>query len=282
MNELSETAVLNSLSTKWLGRVCYYEPVVGSTNELLKGLVAGGTAVAPPTGTLYLTDYQTQGRGRLQRQWQAPAGSSLLFSLLFRPDWPGEQANWLTMLTSLAAVEAIEAVTAQPGQAGVKMGIKWPNDLMLYHDAAWRKVGGILLEGNLGENGRLVSVIVGLGLNVNIPAEQLPAAATPATSLLVATGRPLDRVALLADLLGRLEMAYETAVSVPHASYSPHTAWSERLLTLGQPVRVTIAAADTTRVIDGIAEGTDRWGSLLVRAESGTLHSVTAGDVTLR
>jgi BirA family transcriptional regulator, biotin operon repressor / biotin---[acetyl-CoA-carboxylase] ligase len=272
MNNLTQTTVLTTLTTKWLGQTCYYEPVVGSTNDLLKQMVAAGTADFPPDGTLYLTDYQTQGRGRLQRQWQAPAGTCLLFSLLFRPDWPGEQANWLTMLTALAAAEAIEAAT------GLALHVKWPNDLMVYHDLAWHKVGGILLEGNLGADGRLQSAVVGLGLNVNIPPAQLPAATTPAISLLAVTGQEVDRVLLLADLLKRLEARYETAV----AGHSPHQPWSRRLITLGQAVRVTYTTPTSTTIIDGTAEATDQWGCLLVRDESGQLHTISAGDVTLR
>jgi BirA family transcriptional regulator, biotin operon repressor / biotin---[acetyl-CoA-carboxylase] ligase len=272
MSELSQTAVLAALQTKWLGRNCYYEPVVGSTNELLQRAVVGGTAVSSPDGTLYLTDYQSAGRGRLQRQWQAPPGTCLLLSLLLRPNWPAEQANWLTMLTALAAAEALEAA------AGLPIHLKWPNDLMLYHHRAWRKVGGILLEGNLDESGRLGSAVVGLGLNVNIPPGQLPEASTPATSLLAATGQEIDRLRLLADLLLRLEGYYETAV----AGQSPQPAWNERVLTLGQAVRVTQRSGDVTTVIEGTAEATDQWGSLLVRDASGKLHTISAGDVTLR
>jgi BirA family transcriptional regulator, biotin operon repressor / biotin---[acetyl-CoA-carboxylase] ligase len=272
MYALSQTAVLTALRTKWLGRVCHYEPVVASTNDLLKAAVGQGTAVSPKNGTLYLTDYQSAGRGRLQRRWLAPPGTCLLLSLLLRPNWPAEQANWLTMLTALAAAEALEAA------AGLPIHLKWPNDLMLHHDRAWRKVGGILLEGNLDESGRLDSAVVGLGLNVNIPSDQLPPASTPASSLLAATGQEIDRLLLLADLLLRLEGYYETAV----AGQSPQPVWNERLLTLGRAVRVTQRSGDVATIIEGTAEATDEWGSLLVRDASGKLHTISAGDVTMR
>ncbi len=272
MDGLNETAVLSNLRTLWLGQACHYWPEVASTNESLKQAVAAGTTVSPAHGTLHLTDFQTQGRGRLRRIWQAPAGTSLLFSLLFRPDWPGEQANWLTMLTTLAAADAIEAATE------LKVGIKWPNDLMVCHESVWHKVGGILLEGNLDERGVLRSAIVGVGLNVNIPFGQLPVTETPVASLLVLTGRPVDRVSLLTDLLWRLEAGYGTAV----AGQSPHSAWNERLVTRGKSVTVTSVVDATRTVIYGTAEGTDRYGSLLLRDESGHWHTISAGDVTLR
>ena len=269
--ELNDINLMAGLHTNWLGRVCYYEPVVGSTNTLLKGMAWGKTAVFPPlpAGTIYLTDYQTHGRGRLQRQWVAPAATSLLFSLLFRPHWPPEQANWLTMMAGLAAAEAIEAAT------GLTVKLKWPNDVMLYQEMGWRKVGGILLEGDVGENGRLHSVIIGLGLNINIPPDQLPPTTTPATSLLAATGQPVDRITLLTDLLQRLEQTYET-------NQSPQPAWNKRLLTLGQAVRVTHTTPTATQIIEGTAEATDHWGYLLVRDAAGKQHTISAGDVTLR
>jgi BirA family transcriptional regulator, biotin operon repressor / biotin---[acetyl-CoA-carboxylase] ligase len=272
MDKLNETAVLAALRTNWLGRPCYYQPVVGSTNDLLKKVVAEGTADPLPAGTLWLTDHQSQGRGRLQRRWQAPAGTSLLFSLLFRPHWPAEQANWLTMMTALAAAEAVEAAT------GLVVGLKWPNDIMLADKGHWYKLGGILLEGDIVENGRLDRAVVGVGLNVNIAADQLPPAITPATSLLRVLGRPLERLPLLVDLLGRLEQFYETAA----AGQSPQPTWNKRLLTVGQPVRVTYDTSKTAQVIEGLAEATDSWGHLLVRDGRGKLHTISAGDVTLR
>lgn len=268
--ELQETAVLPHLTTRWLGRPYHYHETIGSTNEWLKQLVAIGSPQDPPAGTLVLANYQSQGRGRLERRWEAPPGTSLLFSLLLRPAWPAEQGNWLTMMASLAAVRAIEAVC--DGLAA----IKWPNDVMVQQDGQWRKAGGLLLEGELDENGRYASAIIGIGLNVNIPPTQLPEAITPATSLLAATGQPVSRRALLAALLAELEHLLDAAA----AGTSPHGVWEARLMTLGQPVQVTFA--NDGRMLRGIATGTDRWGHLQVTDAAGQAHTVTAGDVTLR
>jgi BirA family biotin operon repressor/biotin-[acetyl-CoA-carboxylase] ligase len=267
MDELKETAVLTTLTTRWLGRTYRYFVQIGSTNDALKDAAADSLL---PAGTLFLTDYQSQGRGRLQRRWLAPPGSSLLFSLLFRPNWPPEQAQWLTMLASVAAAEAVEAVT------GLPVGVKWPNDLVVLIDGIWHKFSGLLLEGIWGENSRFQHIILGIGINVNIPAAQLPEAATPAASLLTATGQTISRLDLLADFLQRLETSYEQAEN----GQSPQTAWQERLITLGKQVQVTHQG--TGQQIRGLAEGCDDWGCLLVRDEAGVLHTVAAGDVTLR
>jgi BirA family biotin operon repressor/biotin-[acetyl-CoA-carboxylase] ligase len=270
-DELNVTAVQAALKTRWLGRPYHYLAAVGSTNVALKEMAATGDGSEAPAGTVLLADYQRQGRGRFDRQWDAPPATSLLFSILFRPYWPAGQANWLTMMASLAVAEAIEAVTA------LDVGIKWPNDLVVALDGTWHKVGGLLLEGSMGPRG-LESVILGIGLNVNIPREELPRETMmPATSLLLASGRKIARLPLFVNLLHRLEIYYETA---EHAQQSPQPAWNRRLITLGQNVKVTNAGDG--RSLSGLAESTDTWGQLLIRDSLGRLHTIAAGDVTLK
>lgn len=253
------------MRTKWLGRPLHYHPSVSSTNDLLAEMAAQDA----PAGTLIVTDYQKQGKGRLGRRWLAPAGTSLLFSLLFRPNWPPEQAAWLTMLAGLAAVEAIESVT------GLTASLKWPNDLILPAAGAWRKVGGLLLEGQFVA-GRLHTAIMGIGINVNIRPDQFPAAASPATSLLIDSGRAFRREELLCQLLVSLEPGYEAAAG----GQSPQVDWEKHLITLGRRVRVS--QAKDGEPVTGVAESTDDWGRLLVRDDKGRQHTFSAGDVTLQ
>ena len=255
-----------ALTTQWLGRAYRYAAEVDSTNDQMGRWAAGG---APP-GAVLLADYQSAGRGRLDRRWDAPPATSLLLSVLLRPTgWPAERGAWLTMLAGLAAAEAVETV------AGLPARLKWPNDVLIEYDGEWRKAGGLLLDAAL-KGDRLATAILGIGLNVNIPAEALPDFATPATSLLAAGGRPVARRALLVDLLVRLEAHYEAA----DAGQSPAAAWSARLLTLGRAV--TVSAAGSAAPLAGMAEGVDAWGRLLVRDAAGQVHTVAAGDVTLR
>lgn len=268
--ELAETAVSAALQTKWVGRTYRYLAQIPSTNTLLREMVMTKTGVPLPHGMVVLTDYQHAGRGRMARRWEAPHGTSLLFSLFLRPDWPAAQATWLTMIAALAVAEAVEQVVPQP------VGVKWPNDVIINEDGTWRKVSGLLLEGDMDENGRLAWAILGIGINVNVLPEQLPEAVTPPTSLLMAAGHPVSRLSLLVDLLARLERYYETAVN----GQSPQPAWNRRLVTIGQPVMVS--QVENGKIVRGIAEGTDEWGQLLVRDGAGTLHQVAAGDVTLR
>jgi BirA family biotin operon repressor/biotin-[acetyl-CoA-carboxylase] ligase len=174
------------------------------------------------------------------------------------------------MIAGLAAAEAIEEVTKSP------VFLKWPNDVVIKQDDGWAKVCGILLEGSITPENRLMYAILGMGINVNIRASDLPHASQPVTSLMIVDGKPLGRLPLLTTLLRRLESWYEAA----EHNRSPHTAWNRRLITLGQLVEVKRMGEDSSLV--GTAEGTDELGQLLVRDDKGQLHVVMAADVTLQ
>ena len=151
-----------------------------------------------PEGALVAADEQTAGRGRLGRRWLAPAGTSLLCSLQLRPAVESERLPELTGVAALACLEAIAALT------GLEPVLKFPNDVLVGE----RKVAGVLAEA------REERVVLGIGVNVNVPADELPQEVDrAATSLLVETGRELDRAALLAALLERLERRYDAWLS---------------------------------------------------------------------
>jgi len=145
-------------------------------------------------GAVALTEEQTEGRGRLGRTWHSPPGVSLLFSLLLEPRVETVRLPELTLVAGQAGAEAIGHVT------GLQPEIKLPNDILV----AGRKTAGILAEARDGR------VVLGIGVNVNVPATDLPHGIDPpATSLMLETGHEVDRVELLVELLERLERAYD-------------------------------------------------------------------------
>jgi len=280
----SADTIRAGLHTQLMGQTVYYWRAINSTNDELKHLAEGGA----PEGALAITDEQLAGRGRLERTWIAPAGSSLLMSLLFRPSFLAPtQVQQLTMICSLAAADAVVAV------AGVRPTLKWPNDLLL----GGKKLAGLLTE--LGfdlaspnsDAGRsevkhqeaanaLAWVIVGVGLNVNVDfssetfQRDWPDLAQSATSLAMALGRPVSRLPLLQTYLAGVESRYDAL----RAGHSPHQEWASRLVTLGQ--RVTISTPDG--VYQGVAEAVDETGALLLRQPDGQVQHILTGDVTLR
>jgi BirA family transcriptional regulator, biotin operon repressor / biotin---[acetyl-CoA-carboxylase] ligase len=170
-----------------LGRPYRFVEVCASTQRLLAGDEHEGATVA--------TDHQTHGRGRLGRTWEAPAGRGLLFSVLLTPKPP--MAIWpeLSLVAGDAVAEALRA------EAGVTAALSHPNDVLV----EGRKVAGILPEASTRR------VVLGIGVNVDQRAEELPAETPkPATSLYVETGREWPRAPLLAAILLELERRYDT------------------------------------------------------------------------
>jgi len=147
-----------------------------------------------PEGAVAVADEQTEGRGRLGRHWEAPGASSVLCSVQLRPPVDASRFPQLTIVGAEACRDAIEAV------AGLETALKAPNDVLV----GGRKVAGVLGEASDGR------VVLGIGINVNLTAEALPEdVRIPATSLLVETGREVDRRELLAALLEALERRYD-------------------------------------------------------------------------
>jgi len=253
-----------SLRTRLFGQQLHYLEAVGSTNEVAKRLAGEGA----PEGTVVIADLQTAGKGRLGRSWMAPANSSLLMSLIFRPTLAPVQANRLNMLCSLAAADAIQSYT------GLAVGIKWPNDLVVPQPPGhnYRKLAGLLTESSVaGDN--LLFVVVGMGINVNLEPAALGPVMVPATSLSAELGRPVDREALLVAILAHIENRYRQL-----DSDQIHQDWKQRLVTLGQEITVTTP----TGQIHGVAVGVNPDGALLLRDLAGNLQPIMIGDVTLR
>jgi BirA family transcriptional regulator, biotin operon repressor / biotin---[acetyl-CoA-carboxylase] ligase len=168
------------------GREYTYVESCPSTQRLLaSNATEGAVAVAGE---------QSEGRGRLGRRWEAPGGTSVLCSVQLRPAVDAARFPELTVVGAEACVEAIGVVT------GLEPALKHPNDVVI----GARKVAGVLGEAGEGR------IVLGIGINANLAEDELPAdVRIPATSLLVETGAPVDRVELLVELLAALERRYD-------------------------------------------------------------------------
>ncbi len=168
------------------GKPYLYEPECESTQQLLLGS-------GLPEGAVAATDHQTGGKGRLGRRWHAPAGSSLLVSVLLQPP-AGRDVPELSLVAAVAVAGTVDEAT------GLSSQVKWPNDVMLNR----RKVAGILCELADGV------VVCGIGINVNQTRDQLPLdAPTEPGSLRTLTGTTYNRGPLLGSAFLHLERAYD-------------------------------------------------------------------------
>jgi len=188
-DSLAPNAVQPRLTGRF-GTVYRYEEVTPSTQRLLQP--------DDPEGAVAVAEEQTEGRGRLGRRWHAPARTSVLVSVLLRPAVESPRLPELSLVAGGAVAEAIAEVT------GVDPAIKFPNDVLL----GGKKVAGILAESSEGR------VVLGIGVNANQTEADLPRdAQTEPTSLRLEVGGPVDRVALLAAILLRVERAYDAWVA---------------------------------------------------------------------
>jgi len=184
--------VLKPLLRGRFGHVYRYAEITDSTQRML--------AEDESEGAIAVAEEQTQGRGRLGRGWEAPAGTSVLISVLLLPPVEAPRLPELSLVAGGAVAQAIAEVT------GLEPTIKFPNDILL----RGRKVAGILAESSEGR------VVLGIGVNANQTLEQLPTdAKTEPTSLRLELGRPVSRARLLAAILLKLEHAYDAWVPEP-------------------------------------------------------------------
>jgi BirA family biotin operon repressor/biotin-[acetyl-CoA-carboxylase] ligase len=208
-----------------------------------------------PEGAVAVCEEQTAGRGRLGRRWEAAAGSSILVSVLLRPQAESRAAE-LTLVAGIATAVAVERAT------GLAAQIKWPNDVMLDR----RKVSGGLAE--LKD----AAVVLGIGVNVNQTREELPAETrVPAGSLRSITGREYERAPILADLLEELETRYD--LWREHGLDGVYDDLGARDFLRGR--RVTIGD------VQGVAQMIGRDGRLAVATDAGEVH-VESGEVDYR
>jgi len=253
---IKDTIHTKALTGTLLSRMVRFLPECPSTNDVACEFARAGE----PEGLLVVTDFQTSGRGRLDRSWRAPAGSSLLFSLLLRPPLPPERALQAVMAASLGVVEGIRK------ECGLAARIKWPNDILI----GGRKAGGILCELSL-DGEKLDYAIIGIGLNVNFDPQKVEGIPPEATSILAKLGRSQPRTALLRAILAEMEPRYREILR----GGSLREEWARALETLGRRVRVTLVNDELT----GTAESVEETGALSLRLQDGTRRTILAGDV---
>jgi len=253
-DELLPVRLKKQLSTSVFGRRLYYTVSVDSTNRMAAELARQDE----PHGTVVLTDFQTSGRGRHRRVWSSPSGENLLFSIILRPDAQARTVLPVTLAFSLTLAKTLTGVLQK------EISVKWPNDLVTPEG----KLGGILSESAIrGDIARIV--IVGVGLNVNTPAEKFPADlnGNPVSCLSIG-GVSLDRATLLARLLYDLEQAYDDFVRDGFAAFVEE--YKGRLLLMNRSIRYAgQSGGKEARVVD-VADD----GGLMVARSDGTADTL--------
>ena len=241
---LDEDALQRALTEAGLAAPVRWDDVTESTNATALAMAAEGT----PAWTLVAGGHQTAGRGRHGRTWRDRPGSALLCSVVLRPAWEPAIAGLVSLAAGAAMAEAASELS------GREIRCKWPNDLM-WGDS---KVGGILGEAEV-EAGRIGHVVVGIGVNLDVP-EDVPGAGALGT---------VDAEALLTSFLRRLR----SMIDGPTEEILGR--WRAVSATLGRRVEATTVDGDT---VSGVAADLDRTGALLIDT-SGGIARVAFGEI---
>ena len=258
MNYTKETIEQN-IHTKWAGKTVHFARETDSTNLWIKRLAKEGA----PEGTLALAEFQSAGRGRLGRSWEVPEGTSVMMSILLRPEFEPQYAPMLTLVMGMAVAKAV-------GNLGFDVSIKWPNDVVVSR----KKICGILTEMGV-RKGKIDYAVIGVGINVNIrefPEEM----ADKATSLYLEGGREFDRSQVPGLVMEAFERYYEIFTATCDLS-GLREEYEGILANYNQPVRVL-----AKEPYEGIARGITDDGELLVEKTDGSVTAVSAGEVSVR
>lgn len=248
------------LSTTRFGREVQWHYSVGSTNTIALQLANDGA----PEGLVVWADHQTTGRGRHGRNWHDSPGHNLLFSTVLRPSLPTELTGLIPLAAGLAVSQAIEI------QSGLQTNLKWPNDVLINT----KKVCGMLMEGQIshGENSQVM--VLGIGLNVN-QTEFAAEVESKATSLILESGQPVSRPALLAELLRCLEFRYD---QLQAGDYDTIRNEFELRMTLVD-ASISVSPTATTMPTEGVVLGIAADGALRIETVTGE-QRVHAGDIS--
>lgn len=248
MNPIAlDATLINALSAPYW-RVSVVD-LTGSTQNDLKELL---TKKSIKIGEVIATEYQSAGRGRLDRSFEAPNKSGLLFSFFISPTRKNLDWGWIPLIAGYSVLDALRKIDAR-----CKIEIKWPNDLLV----AEKKIAGLLCE--VFPEG----VIVGIGLNVSMKSDELPVA--NATSLSLENFSQLDRNILLGAILNNFKEHFELW---DQGAGSIEELYCSASATLGKNVRIQYPDG---RNEESIATGISDRGALII---SSGAH-VHAGDV---
>lgn len=252
-------AIRSMLAPQRLGKTIRYFQEVDSTNVCAARRAREGA----PEGEVVIAETQSQGKGRLGRHWFSPPYMNLYMSVILRPTLPPADAPQLTLASAVALAETVEPFLRLPPE------IKWPNDILV----AGKKLAGVLTESSC-EGGRVLFAIVGIGVNLNLPREAMPEAIRErATSLMIATGRCVDRSAFVGQLIHNLDRCYGELRDSGFSCVARR--WETYFRLKGKKVRVESPG----HAVSGKAMGIDGEGALLLEGEGGEIRRVFAGDV---
>lgn len=257
---LTEEEIKPLLTSSCIGkRILHYEEI-NSTNDKLRILAKDGEN----EGTVVIANSQTDGKGRLQREWISDKDKNIYMSMLIKPNIPPYVASGITQVVAISVVKALETIY------NLDFSIKWPNDIILNG----KKVCGILTEMD-GEIDKLNYIIIGIGVNVNqeIISEEIK---DKATSLLIESKKNADRRQIIASILNEFEKNYNIF------KVNGISTFVDKLKNYSALMNKRVKVSTSYKTIVGDVIDIDNEGYLVVRTETGEIKNIISGDISIR
>lgn len=259
---LNSFEVKSGLNTKRLARNVHYFKEIDSTNEYAKTLAKKSFQ----DGDMVISEMQSQGRGRFNREWVSRTGKGIYMSILLKPEVSYERITQLTIFVSLAICEALE------DYLNTEFEIKWPNDILLNG----KKICGILTEIS-GEVDKINYVIVGVGININLQKDDFSDnLQSKASSLRIETGSELDRKEVLQKVLTLLDKYYDDylkGVEMPLILQK----YKSKLNLMKKEVEIKV---HNTKPVKGQVVDIGNNGALIVKMKDGIVKEFLSGEVS--
>jgi BirA family transcriptional regulator, biotin operon repressor / biotin---[acetyl-CoA-carboxylase] ligase len=258
---LNQEELEKSLAGKFIGHRLHYYESIGSTNDEAFRLGAEGA----PEGTAVIAESQSAGKGRMQRLWHSPAGANIYTSIILRPGFEPVRAPQLSIAAGVAVAETLNYYCPD------KARLKWPNDVLLEE----KKVCGMLAQMKIAESG-IDFVVLGIGINVNIKADQFPRdIQNTAASLAMFAGKEISRCELIIRLYENVAKWYRELQQKGFDLIKEK--WLSLTPMIGNPVQVLFRE----EALNGKAIGLADDGSLVLLTAGNKEVKVSAGDATI-
>lgn len=258
---LTKEEISEHLKTQTIGNTIYYYNTLDSTNRLSKDI-----AMDEDEGTVIIANQQSDGRGRLGREWTSPSGTGIWMSIIVKPKINPMDASKVTQITAASVYNAM-------ADMGIETSIKWPNDIILNG----KKIAGILTE-MTSEMMQINYMVIGIGINVNLDIEDIPEnIREKASSLKIETGQDIDRKELVGRILNNFEYFYKKLILSGDIAEAIEICKSKSIL-IGKNIRVISRSSEVERLATGLTDS----GELIVEDEFGNKETIISGEVSVR
>lgn len=258
-DDLNEYSLKKGLETEWLGKRIVYKDVMTSTQKIAHQLAQDGAE----HGTIVVASEQTNGKGRMEREWHSPKQKGIWLSIILRPTIFPFLAPQLTLLTATVLADVIQS------RSELSPKIKWPNDILIKD----RKVSGILTEMK-AEQDQIEYLVIGIGLNVNQQLDDIPLLLqNKATSLYIQTGQKWKIPSLIQNILNKFECEFTAYLDKGFMDVKQK--WEQYGYKIGQHVWITTGKERWRAVFLGIAED----GALLMRTNDHKVKKLYSAEI---